>query len=115
MPLIKLHTSVPVSEQKRDILLSSMSNIIAEKIGKPEQYVMVTMSGGPMMMSGKTDPAAFVDVRSIGGLNGEVNGAITGSLCGLLKEYLGIDPQRVYVNFTDTAAGNWGWDSRTFG
>ncbi len=42
-----------------------MSNIIAEKIGKPEQYVMVTMSGGPMMMSGKTDPAAFVDVRSI--------------------------------------------------
>ncbi len=116
MPLIKLHTSVSISEQKRDILLSSMSKILSEKIGKPQQYIMVLLADStPMIMSGNAEPAAYADVRSIGGLSADVNRTITGSLCDLLKEYLHIGPERVYVNFTDVAAGNWGWDGRTFG
>ncbi len=115
MPSIKLHTSVTVSDEKREALLSTMSNILAEKIGKPEQYVLVAIEEGPIMMSGESGPAAFADIRSIGGLNGDVNRSISVSLCDLFKEYLGIAPERVYLNFTDVPAANWGWDGRTFG
>lgn len=115
MPLIKLHTSVAVSEKNREAMLSTMSNILAEKIGKPEQYVMVAIEEGPMMMSGEAGPAAFADIRSIGGLSGDVNRSISASLCELFTEYLGIAPERVYINFTDVSAANWGWDGRTFG
>ena len=28
---------------------------------------------------------------------------------------LGIAPDRIYLNFTDVEAGNWGWSGSTFG
>ena len=115
MPLIKLQTSVQISEGKREAILSSLSSIIAEKIGKPVQYVMVILEDAPIMMSGEIGSAAFADIRSIGGLSSVVNNAIAVSVCNLLKEYLDIPTQRTYVAFTDVSASNWAWDGRTFG
>lgn len=43
MPLLKLETTVVLSEDKRKALLASLSKTVAETIGKPEQYVMVTI------------------------------------------------------------------------
>jgi phenylpyruvate tautomerase PptA (4-oxalocrotonate tautomerase family) len=73
MPLLKLETTVVLSEDKREALLVSLSKAVAETIGKPEQYVMVTASQAAMVMSGKPGDAAFVDIRSIGGLSDDVN------------------------------------------
>ena len=91
------------------------AKIVAETIGKPEQYVMVTLNPASLLMSGKSDQAAFVDVRSIGGLNGEVNRSLAQKVSRLLQESLGIAPDRVYFNFTDVKASNWGWNGSTFG
>jgi phenylpyruvate tautomerase PptA (4-oxalocrotonate tautomerase family) len=44
MPLLKLETTVVLSEDKRQALLASLSKTVAETIGKPQQYVMVTAS-----------------------------------------------------------------------
>jgi phenylpyruvate tautomerase PptA (4-oxalocrotonate tautomerase family) len=115
MPLLKLQTSVSVPQDKRAELLGSLSKLIGHAIGKPEQYVMVTIEEGPILMSGKDGPAAFADVRSIGGLDGNVNREISQNLCVLLNKTLGISANRVYLNFTDVAPGNWGWNSSTFG
>jgi phenylpyruvate tautomerase PptA (4-oxalocrotonate tautomerase family) len=115
MPLLKLETSAALSEDKRKALLASLSKAVAETVGKPEQYVMVTADQAGMMMSGKAGDAAFVDIRSIGGLSGEVNRKLSQQVCKLLKDALGISPDRVYLNFTDVDAGNWGWNGSTFG
>src|SRR5579864_8457764 len=114
MPLLKLETTVALSEQRRT-LLGSLSKTVAGAIGKPEQYVMVSLSQSAMLMSGKVGEAAFVDIRSIGGLNGETNRKLSQQISKLLKDFLGIAPDRVYVNFTDVEAGNWGWNGSTFG
>ena len=114
MPLIKLQISIPLSDEKQEELLVSMSKIIAESIGKPEQYVMASIEAGSIIMSGKYGDAAFADVRSIGGLNGNVNKRISQKLCSLLDESLGISANRVYINFTDVSAVNWGWNGNTF-
>ena len=53
MPLLRLETSVALPEDKRKALLASLSKAVAETIGKPEQYVMVTASQVAMLMSGK--------------------------------------------------------------
>src|SRR5215471_21766880 len=101
MPLLKLETTVVLSEDKRKGLLASLSKAVAGTIGKPEQYVMVTISQAAMVMSAKPGDAAFVDVRSIGGLSGEVNRKLAQQVCKLLSDSLGIAPDRVYLNFTD--------------
>ena len=59
MPLLKLETTVAISEDKQKALLSSLSKTVAETIGKPEQYVMVTISQAAMAMSGKPGNAAL--------------------------------------------------------
>jgi len=115
MPLIKLETSAELTEEKKAELLPIMSRTISEEIGKPETYVMVTLSQCGIMMSGTEQPAAFADVRSIGGLTHDVNKAISDRICTLLKDKLGIPPDRVYLNFTDIARSHWGWNRSTFG
>jgi phenylpyruvate tautomerase PptA (4-oxalocrotonate tautomerase family) len=115
MPLLKLETTVPLSDEKRKTLLASLSKIVGETIGKPEQYVMVAINPAAMLMSGKPGDAAFGDLRSIGGLSGDVNRLLAERVCKLLQESLGISPDRVYLNFTDVNAANWGWNGNTFG
>ncbi len=115
MPLLKLETTVVLTEEKRQALLAALSKAIGEIIGKPQQYVMVTASQSAMMMSGASGDAAFVDVRSIGGLSGEVNRKLSRKVCQLLNESLGIPPNRIYLNFTDVPASDWGWNGNTFG
>ena len=115
MPLLRLETSVALPEDKRKALLASLSKAVAETIGKPEQYVMVTASQAATLMSGKPGDGAFVDLRSIGGLSDEVNRELSQQVCKLLKDSLGISPDRVYLNFTDVEASNWGWNGSTFG
>lgn len=115
MPLLKLETTVVLSEDKMKALLASLSKAVAGTIGKPEQYVMVSISQAAMVMSGRPGDAAFVDVRSIGGLSSDANRKLSQQICKLLNDSLGIPPERVYLNFNDVEAGNWGWNGSTFG
>ena len=115
MPLLKLETTVALSEEKRKALLASLSKITAETIGKPEEYVMVTANAAAILMSGKAGEAAFVEVRSIGGLSGDAPKQLSRRICGLLNDSLGIAQNRVYLNFVDVEASNWGWKGNTFG
>ena len=115
MPLLKLETSVKVPAEKKDKLILSLSGILAQVTGKPESYVMITLSEAAVSMAGKIIPAAFADVRGIGGLTQKVNAGISKELAALLKAELNIAPENIYITFTDVAATNWGWKGGTFG
>jgi phenylpyruvate tautomerase len=115
MPLLRLETTVTLPDNQRQQLLTSLSKTVAETIGKPEQYVMVTIGPAAILMSGKPGHAAFVDVRSIGGLTDAVNQKLSQQVCKLLNDVLGVPADRVYLNFSEVEAGNWGWNGNTFG
>jgi len=115
MPLLKLETNVALADDKRQALLGALSKIVAETIGKPEQYVMVVVNSASILMSAKSGDAAFVDVRSIGGLGDAVNRQLSQKVCALLKTSVSIPTERVYLNFTDVDGASWGWNSSTFG
>lgn len=114
MPMLALQTSARLSNQQRYNLLAPLSKILAEGLGKPERFVMISISEAAMLMSGAEAPAAYVDIRSIGGLDAEVNRKLSGQICALLQQQLGITPDRVYLGFTNVSGENWGWDSGTF-
>jgi len=116
MPLLKLHTSAPVPEGKKNSMMAEASRILSEAAGKPEKYTMVVLESVDVMMAGKpAATAAYVDIRGIGGFNPAVNKKISGELCAMLKAQLGVDPAAVYITFTDVPASNWGWNGGTFG
>ena len=115
MPLLALQTSISLSNQQRHELLAPLSQIVAECIGKPERYVMITITETAMLMGGVEEPTAYADIRSIGGLSGAVNRKLSEQVSNLLKERLGIPPNRTYLGFTSVSAENWGWNGGTFG
>lgn len=115
MPLVDLHSSKTIDETGRLILLKEISAFTAETLGKSENYVMVAWQNAPVMMAGQLGDAVFVDVRNIGGLTVENTSTLTQGLCRLLKTHIEIEPERVYVNFTDVRASLWGWDGHLFG
>jgi hypothetical protein len=113
MPLLRLETTVPLPQDAVKPLLAALQGR-GGATGKPEEYVMVTVGQSGMLMSGKGGDAAFVDVRGIGGLNSETNRRLSQQICKLLKDSMGITGDRVYLNFTDVEAENWGWNGSTF-
>jgi phenylpyruvate tautomerase PptA (4-oxalocrotonate tautomerase family) len=115
MPLVKIELSVKLSEEKKKNLALSLSGIVAQATGKPEQYVMATVAEAEICMAGEIGSAAFVDIRSIGSINSQVNRKISKEIKSLLEKEIGIEGGRVYLNFSDIPAGNWGWNGSTFG
>ena len=115
MPLLKIETSAVPDEEARNALVAGLSEIVAGDIGKPEKYVMVSFVSSAMTMSGQRGDAAFVDIRSIGGLGPETNKRLAKDVCELLGTSLGLSKDRVYMNFTDVSASDWGWNGSTFG
>ena len=116
MPLIALETNKPLDAAQRAALCEGLSRAASEAIGKPEAYVQaIVRPGEPAMRhAGAEGPAAFVEVRSIGGLSKKANGELSRRVCALLSA-AGIPGGRVYLNFVDVPAANWGHDGGTFG
>ena len=115
MPLLHLETSAVLSGAAQKTLMTALSKLVADTLGKPEAYVMVVVQPVALLLGGTDDPAAFIDLRSIGGLSNAINRRLSEQLCGLLRERLNLSPDRVYVHFQDVPPAQWGWNNSTFG
>ncbi len=115
MPLITIQVTEDIKEgTEKEALLKAISEIISRQIGKPETYCMATISKSDIMMGGAVSPAAFIDVRSIGGLPASVNKGISSEVSFLLSNHLEVPKDRIYLNFTEFSPSNWGWNGGTF-
>ena len=116
MPLVRIETTPILDSATASALAARLSPVVARTIGKPERYVMVLVAGATALcMSGAEGPAAFVDVRSIGGLGGTVNGTLCRAFSAALFEVAGIAPERVFATFTEFDAASWGHGADTLG
>jgi phenylpyruvate tautomerase len=115
MPYLNLKTSVKLTEDKAAALLPKLSKALCEPTGKPERYCMASIDYAAMCMAGIVAPAAFIDIRGIGGFNSEVNKKLSDSLCKLLQKELGVLPANIYMTMTDVDGENWGTNGSTFG
>ena len=114
MPLLKVQTNKAIDNGKTQALLKTASQRLAAALNKPEQYMMVSLESDlPMMLAGTSEPTAFVELRGIG-LTTARTGELSRLICELVESELGVERQRIYINFADVPASHWGWNGQTF-
>ncbi len=114
MPMLKIQTNSPVSGENRKSLAALASSAVADMLGKPERYVMVSIEENPAMLFGGSDePLAYLELKSIG-LPDSRTGEFSTRLAQLLEEQLGLPADRVYIEFADAPRSMWGWNGGTF-
>jgi phenylpyruvate tautomerase PptA (4-oxalocrotonate tautomerase family) len=116
MPTLIIKTNANLSQDTAASLPEAASKAVAELLGKPETYVMTLFDRVVgMTMSGTDDPACLVEIRSVGKLTGDQTRALSQALGPLLAERLGIEPNRIYLNFNEYPGSMWGFNGSTFG
>jgi len=114
MPLLKIQTNQTLEAEQRSRLLEAASRDVAELLGKPERYVMVTLECNPdMRFAGSDAPLAYLELKSIG-LPEARTTELSQALCGLIGKYAEVPAERIYIEFSDAARHLWGWNGGTF-
>ena len=114
MPHLRITTSKSMDADRKHNLLKAASKMVATELGKPEDYMMVSMECPiSMLFAGTEEPSAFLDLRSIG-LPEAKAGELAKLLCGLMESQTGVRADRTYVTFTDIKPSMWGWNGETF-
>jgi phenylpyruvate tautomerase len=116
MPLLRIATSVEPSVAVRTRLLAELSKWVAERLGKPEAYVMTLFEPGiPMTFGGRSEPACYVELKNIGRFSDEVTRGLSLELCEFLESALSVPKARIYIEFAEATGHLWGHDGGTFG
>ncbi len=114
MPYFKIETNKTVIELERQELLRRASHFLSELLGKPEEYIMVSVHGdSAMLFSGSTAATAYVEVKSIGLARDRCSG-YAAAIADFLQAELDVAPERSYIEFTDIDGGLFGWNRGTF-
>ncbi len=114
MPYLKIQTNHELNAEGRAALMAKASRTLAESLGKPEQYVMIAVQDGTaMQFAGSDDPAAYMELKSIG-LPESQTTALSQTLCDLVQTEIGVSRDRVYIEFTNAPRNMWGWNGATF-
>lgn len=112
MPVLNIQTNAELTSSED--IIRKLSAEVASMLGKPESYVMVILTHNPdMLFTGSSEPLAYVELKSIG-LPEDRTAAFSSQLCATLKILLGVDPGRIYIEFSNAERHLFGWDSRTF-
>lgn len=114
MPLVSVKAPVELSPPEKEELLKLLADIVADTLSKPVQYVMGTYSVETIFIDGIAGLGAYVEVKTIGGLNSEVNNELAEKLGALVHNALGVPDERIYISFEDVPGENWGWKGKTF-
>lgn len=116
MPLIKVQTSVAaLAQDASETLLKQLSASLAKHLGKPESYVMTALeSETPMTFAGSTEPACYVEIKSVGSMSAAQTAAMSQDFCEQISGALDVASDRIYIEFADAKGYLWGWNGRTF-
>lgn len=113
MPFIQINTSCKSVVDNDDLLQKDISKMIADLTMKPENYVMTMLQKDTKMtFSGSDDPCCFIKIKSIGALKPS---SMSKTLCELIASKTNISSDRIYIQFIDVKASNWGFNGSTFG
>lgn len=113
MPFIDSKISLPVSPEKREAIKSRLGTAVS-LLNKSETYLMVGIEDNyDLYMGGKKlDKGAYVSVSLFGNASSAAYEAMTGEICTIYAEELGIPGQSVYVTYH--GVNDWGWNGRNF-
>lgn len=113
MPYLSITTNAVLSPEAEAAWVADASKALAAELGKPEAYVMVSLQkAGTLRFAGSDEPAAFLDLKSIG-LPRSLNG-VAQALTDLAARHGDVAARRVYLACADVAAAHWAHGGATF-
>ena len=113
MPFIDSKVTMKISNQKKEEIKSELGKLITT-LNKSEAYLMVGIEDSYDLWLGgrKLDKGAYVAVSLLGDAPKELYEKLTGQICALLSEKLGIPGNAVYVTYHPIS--DWGFDGKNF-
>ena len=113
MPFIDSKITLPVSQEKRDIIKSELGKAMSI-ISKPESFLMVGIEDNyDLYMGGKQlEKGAYVSVSLFGNASKAAYEKMTATICDLYEKELGIPTNAVYVTYHGVS--DWGWNGTNF-
>lgn len=113
MPFIDSKITLQVSDAKKENIKSRLGKAVS-MIGKPESFLMVGIADGyDLYMAGKKlDKGAYVSVSLFGTAPSSAYEKMTGEICRIYEEELGIPGESVYVTYH--GVNDWGWNGTNF-
>ena len=111
MPFIDSKVTVRVSDQQKEEIKAELGRLITT-LNKTETYLMVGIEDSYDLWFGgrKLDKGAYVAVSLLGDAPKELYNRLTGQICDLLSEKLGIPGNAVYVTYHPVS--DWGWNGQ---
>ncbi len=111
MPFAHVTTNASVDAKA---VAAGLSTLLAGALGKPEGYVMCLVTpDAALVFGGSGDPAAYVELKSIGLAESGLKD-LSATLCAFLEAECGVSPARTYIEFTDLKRSWFGWNASTF-
>lgn len=113
MPFIDSKITVPVNGELKEELKSELGKLITT-LNKTETYLMVGIDDAYDLWLGgkKLEKGAYVSVSLYGNAPSESYDKLTGQICDLFEEKLGIPGNAVYVTYHPVS--DWGWNGGNF-
>ncbi len=113
MPFIDSKITVKVTDAQKEEIKAELGQLI-RTLNKTETYLMVGIEDGYDLWLGgkKLDKGAYVSVSLYGSAPKAAYDRLTGQICGLLSNELGIPGGAVYVTYHPVS--DWGWNGGNF-
>lgn len=114
MPFIDTFVNTPLTEADKDTLAREFGRAITTIPGKSEVSLMLNFSQKSSMYFGgrKDTPMAFIEVSLLGTADKDVLCKMTAEMCRIMKEVLGIAPNKVYIKYI--SVNEWGFNGTNF-
>ena len=113
MPFIDSKITVSVDDALKEELKAELGKLITT-LNKSETYLMVGIDDNYDLWLGgnKLDKGAYVSVSLFGNAPKDAYDKLTGQICKLFSEKLGIPGNAVYVTYHPVS--DWGWNGNNF-
>ncbi len=110
MPFINSKISTPLSEEQETRIKEKLGKAIELIPGKSESWLMLGFEPETSLYfrGDNSQPTAFIEVSVFGSENSGAFEKLTGKICEIYGEVLGIPADRIYIKYQ--AVSNWGWN-----
>lgn len=114
MPCIETKVSISISPEQEAAIKTELGKAIRLIPGKSENWLMLTFEQNVSIyfQGDKESPAAFVAVSVYGKTEKPSFDRLTGEICRILQDNLGIASDRIYVKYEEVE--HWGWNGSNF-
>ncbi len=114
MPFINSKVSVKMTKEQETEIKSFLGEAIKVIPGKSEQWLMLGFEDECLLYfrGDNSKPTAFVEVSVYGSENPAAFDKLTGKICEVFGNVLGISADHIYVKYN--AVANWGWNGGNF-